>query len=78
MENKDLDEKFAKTELTKVKNVLALEERESRIKEERVEALQKKIEEMQRNLSGIAEVLAMKATIAEVQRALARKREGQR
>jgi len=44
------------------------------VKDERITALQGTIEDMQRNLAMISEVLAMKPKVAEVERALATKK----
>jgi site-specific recombinase XerD len=74
MENKDLDVKFTNVELGSLKDDLARLQQQNKIKDERITAPQGTIEEMQRNLALISEVLAMKPTVTEVERALARKK----
>jgi len=44
------------------------------VKEERIDKLQGSLEEMQRHPAQVSEVLAMNPTVAQVERALARKR----
>ena len=74
VENKDLDVKFTNTELGGLKDDLTRLQQQNKIKDERIGTLQSTIEEMQRNMAMIAEVLAVKPTVAEVQRALEKKR----
>jgi chromosome segregation ATPase len=74
MENKDLDVKFTNTELGGLKDDLARLQQQTKIKDERIAALQTTIENMQNRLAQIAEVLAMKPTMQKVERALAGKR----
>lgn len=77
MENKDLDVKFTNTELSGLKDDLARLEQQNQIKDGRIVGMQQTIDEMQRNLAMIAEVLAMKPTVGEIERALQRKRRAQ-
>jgi hypothetical protein len=74
MENKDLDVKFTNTELSGLKDDLARLQQQTKIKDERIAALQSTIENMQNHLAEIAEVLAMKPSVEAVQKALARKK----
>jgi hypothetical protein len=48
---------------------------QTKIKDERIEALQSTIEDMQRHMAQIAEVLAMKPRVEAVEQALKRKGE---
>jgi hypothetical protein len=75
MENKDLDAKFTNTELSVLKDDLAKLHQQTKIKDERIEALQSTIEDMQRHMAQIAEVLAMKPRVEAVEQALKRKGE---
>jgi integrase len=77
MENKELDTKFSNVELGGLKDELAQLQQQTKIKDERIVSLQQNINEMQRNLAMIAEVLEMKPTIMEVERALEKKRKVQ-
>jgi integrase len=74
MENKDLDVKFTNMELGSVKDDLTRLQQQNKIKDERIESLQGTIENMQQNIAMISELLAMKPTVAEVEKALARKK----
>jgi len=78
MENKDLDVKFTNTELSGLKDEFTRLQQETNIKDERIVALQKSIDQMQRNMAAISEVLAMKPTREEVEQVLKRKRASQR
>jgi hypothetical protein len=77
MENKELDTKFANVELGSLKDELAQLQQQTKIKDERIISLQQNINEMQKNLAMIAEVLAMKPTVKEIERAMERKRKVQ-
>jgi integrase len=74
MENKDLDVKFTNTELGELKDDLARLQQQTKIKDERIATLQTTIADMQNHLAQIAEVLALKPTVQEVERTLQRKR----
>ena len=76
MENKDLDVKFTNTELSVLKDDLAKLQQQTRIKDERIASLQGTIEDLQRNMAAISEVLALKPTVEQVEEALKRKRSG--
>jgi len=76
MENKDLDVKFTNTELSVLKDDLAKLQQQTRIKDERIASLQGTIEDLQRNMAAISEVLALKPTAEQVEEALKRKRSG--
>jgi integrase len=75
MESKELDAKFTNVELGSLKDELACLQQQNKIKDERLAALQGTIDEMRRNLATLTEVLARDPTVAEVERALLRKRE---
>ena len=74
MENKDLDVKFTNTELGGLKDDLTRLQQQNKIKDERIASLQGTIDEMQRNLAVISEVLAAKPRVEEVERVLAKKK----
>jgi integrase len=74
MENKELDTKFSNVELGGLKDELAQLQQQTKIKDERIVSLQQNLNEMQKNMAMIAEVLAMKPTMKEVERALEKKR----
>ena len=67
MLSKDLDIKFTNTELGGLKDDLTRLQQQNRIKDERIGTLQTTIEEMQRNMAMITEVLAMKPTATDVE-----------
>jgi len=74
MENKDLDVKFTNTELGGLKDDLTRLQQQNKIKDERIASLQGTIDDMQRDLAMISEVLAKKPSVDEVEQALRRKR----
>jgi len=56
-----------------LKDGLVTLQQQTKIKDERIAALQNNIEAMQRNLAAISEVLATNPSVAEVERALKQK-----
>jgi integrase/recombinase XerD len=74
MENKELDTKFTNMELDGLKDELVQLQQQTKIKDERIISLQQNLNEMQKNLAMIAEVLAMRPTVKEVERVLEGKR----
>ena len=74
MASKDLDEKFAQTELGTVQSQLSRMEEESRIKNETIRRLQDTLDSMQNNMSEINAVLALNPTVEELKSAIGRKR----
>ena len=51
-------------------------EQAGKIKDERIASLQRNLDDLQRNMAAIAEVLAMTPTVEQVEEALKRKRSG--
>jgi HAMP domain-containing protein len=74
IENKELDQKFTATELGALKDDLARMEQQNRIKDERIATFQKTLEDMQRNMAMITEVLALKPSIDAVEEAIQAKK----
>jgi integrase len=77
MENKELDQKFAATELSAVKNEFAVFEQAAKIKDDRIMQLEKTLADLKSNVTMISEVLRTNPSIAEVEAALLRKKRAQ-
>jgi integrase len=78
MVSPELDQKFTQTELSTLKDDLARVNQDNQIKTQRIDELQQSLEAMQQSVRMISEVLAANPSIAEVEAAVARKREAQR
>jgi integrase len=74
VENRDLDQKFASTEMGALKDKLVMQEQQDKIKDDRIRQLEATVAEIQQNVFTVARVVAMKPSIEEVEAALTRKR----
>jgi hypothetical protein len=72
METKQLDEKFTQTELSTLKDDLAKLEQASKIKDVRIEQLERAIQTISANFDTVANVLSLKPALEEVHTALRR------
>lgn len=73
MENRELDIKFAKTEIGDLKDDFSKLQQETRIKDDRIAKLENSLAEVQENFRLVAEILQKNPTIADVEVALQRK-----
>jgi len=73
MDSRALDEKFTQTEMAVMRSELAKVEQSGKIKDERIAALETSLNETQRHLAAIAEVLTLKPTSQQLQRVLMHK-----
>jgi site-specific recombinase XerD len=74
METKNLDEKFAQTELGTLKNELAKVEQAAGIKDNRIRQLEDSVRLLQQNLEVVSRALSVNPTIQDLESALQRKR----
>ncbi|MCG3148192.1 MAG: Tyrosine recombinase XerC [Verrucomicrobiae bacterium] len=74
MENRDLDLKFTKTEMSDLKDDLAKLQQQTTIKDDRIAKLENSLTELQENYRLVAEILQHRPSIADVEAALRRKR----
>jgi len=76
METKQLDERFAQTELNAVKSELVEMEQARRIDKERIRQLESGMAAMDQNLKAVARALKLNPNVAETNQAITRKRQG--
>jgi hypothetical protein len=74
MESKELDVKFTRTQLGSVEEHLAQVEHSSKLKDDKIRQLSEQLLSLQTNLAAINEVLALKPSITEIEKAIDRKR----
>lgn len=74
METKQLDEKFAQTELSGVKDELAQLDQATKIKDERIKQLEQAMQVMQQNLDVVTKVLLLNPTVEDLEATLRRKK----
>lgn len=75
MENKELDLKFTATELGSLKDDLSRLKQQNQIKDERIATFEKTIENLQRNMSMVTEILAQKPSLDELKMAIKRRKQ---
>lgn len=73
MTNQELDEKFSTISMDRLKTELDGEKMKNRLKEDRIERLEKRLEFIESNLIPLGKLLEKKPTVKDVKMALALK-----